>query len=44
MTDTDTQSFLAKHPKLMGALFAMVLLLASTGNAAAAMASSISGP
>jgi hypothetical protein len=35
MTDTDIRSFLAEHPKLMGALFTTVLLLSSTGNAIA---------
>ena len=44
MTDSDMASFLAEHPRLMGVLFTLFVLLTQMGSAAAAGATTISGP
>ena len=41
---TDVKSFLASHPKLMGALFTMLVLLTQAGSVAAAGGSACAGP
>ncbi|MFB6075059.1 MAG: hypothetical protein ABEJ89_08610 [Haloarculaceae archaeon] len=41
---SDTQSFIASHPKLLGALFMMLVLLTQAGSVAANNGASIAGP
>lgn len=43
-TETTVQSVLAEHPRLIGALFMLALLLTQMGDAAAAGCSTIAGP
>ncbi|MFC7096259.1 DUF7503 family protein [Halobaculum marinum] len=45
MSDNDTtmSTWLAEHPRMMGALFTLVLLLSSAGNAMA-VSSATAGP
>lgn len=43
-TESTSQGFLMDHPRMIGALFMLVLLLTQAGNAAAANSSSIAGP
>jgi hypothetical protein len=43
-TENTIQQFLVEHPRMIGALFMLVLVLAQAGDAAAANASSIAGP
>ncbi|WP_435153058.1 DUF7503 family protein [Haladaptatus sp. DFWS20] len=38
------QSYLAENPKMMGVVFAVLLLLAEAGNTAAAHAGTVGGP
>ena len=40
MSDTTATTFLQNHPKMIGALFTMMLLLGSSGTAAACTTSS----
>lgn len=40
-TNTSVRSFLVDHPRMMGALFAMVLLVSQTGTVAAGNGGSI---
>jgi len=42
--DSSMAGYVAENPKLMGALFTLVLLLSQAGNAAAAVAVATSGP
>jgi hypothetical protein len=42
MSDSDVKAFLREHPKLLGALFGMTVLLSQTG-AVAANGQTISG-
>lgn len=42
--ESDLKAYLAEHPRLIGALFMMMLLLSQAGNAAGAAASVTSGP
>lgn len=42
-SDSTTKSFLAEHPRMIGVLFMLVLVLTQAGNAAAG-SSSIAGP
>jgi len=44
MSDSTMKSFLAEHPRLMGALFMLTVLLTQVGSAAAANGHTISGP
>lgn len=44
MTESKMGSFLREHPRLMGALFMITLLLTQIGTAAAGMGTTISGP
>jgi hypothetical protein len=50
MTDTNTphvsrlSDWLADHPRMLGALFMLVLLLTQAGGAAAAASSATNGP
>ena len=44
MTDSDMASFLAEHPRLMGVLFTLFVLLTQVGSVAAGGAHTISGP
>ena len=44
MTDSDMASFLAEHPRLMGVLFTLFVLLTQMGSAAAGVGHTISGP
>lgn len=43
-TDSEIKSYLAENPRMIGALFTMLLLLMQAGNAAAGWGSSIGGP
>ena len=43
-TESITTDFLASHPKLLGALFMMLVLLTQAGAAAGAAASANAGP
>ena len=44
MTDSDMASFLAEHPRLMGVLFTLTVLLTQVGSVAAGNSHTISGP
>jgi hypothetical protein len=44
MSENTTTTFLAEHPKMIGVLFTLLLVLSSTGVASAGMGSSIAGP
>ena len=46
MTDTDSAmaEFLAEHPRLMGALFTMLVLLSQAGSAVAQNCGTVEGP
>ena len=44
MSDTKMAEFLKEHPKMMGVLFTLTVLLTKMGSAAAAGGSSVSGP
>ena len=45
MSDDDSlRTYLAENPKMMGALFTLVLLLSQAGNAAASVVTATSGP
>jgi hypothetical protein len=43
MSDSDVKEFLQNHPRLLGALFGMTVLLSQTGAAAAGNGHTISG-
>lgn len=43
-TDTDAAEWLSNHPRMLGVLFMITLLLAQAGSAAAAAGSTINGP
>lgn len=43
MADSKTKAFLREHPKLLGVLFGMTMLLSQTGAVAAGNGNSISG-
>ena len=43
-TESKTSEFVASHPKLLGALFMVLLLLTQAGGAAGAAMSSTAGP
>jgi hypothetical protein len=42
MSDTDVAEFLREHPRMMGVLFTMMLLLTQAGSVAAAGGTTIS--
>lgn len=44
MQDTDTQSLLEKHPKLLGILFGLALMSTQVGGAMGAINHTLSGP
>lgn len=44
MADTDLRSYLAEHPRMIGALFTVLLLLSQAGSAMAANGATYSGP
>ncbi|WP_324758617.1 DUF7503 family protein [Haloarcula sp. GH36] len=44
MSDTIMKEYLADHPRMIGALFTVLLLLSQAGNVAANNGASISGP
>jgi len=46
MSDTDSKfaTFLREHPKLLGALFGLTVLLSQSGSAIASGGTTISGP
>ncbi|MFC6724808.1 hypothetical protein ACFQE1_10590 [Halobium palmae] len=44
MADEDIKSYLAENPRMIGALFTMLLLLTQAGNASASIAASCAGP
>jgi hypothetical protein len=44
MADNDPRTYLAENPRMIGALFTMVLLLSQAGNAAAGIATVCGGP
>lgn len=46
MTDSDSTmaSYLKEHPRLMGVLFTLLVLMTQVGNVAAANGISLSGP
>lgn len=43
-TTSDVASYLKEHPRMMGALFTMLLLLSQAGTVAAGNAGAVSGP
>lgn len=43
-SETAIQEFLASHPRMIGVLFMVLLVLAQAGQAAAANSSAIAGP
>ena len=43
-SDTTMSTWLAEHPRMMGALFTLVLLLSSAGSALAGSEVSVAGP
>ncbi|UIO99044.1 hypothetical protein Hbl1158_10925 [Halobaculum sp. CBA1158] len=43
-SDTTMSAWLSEHPRMMGALFTLVLLLSSAGSAVAANVSATAGP
>ncbi|MFC6990518.1 hypothetical protein ACFQH3_01180 [Haladaptatus sp. GCM10025707] len=44
MSESSIKAYLAENPKMTGALFMLMLLLSSVGNAAAGVAGSVAGP
>ncbi|MFC7077441.1 DUF7503 family protein [Haloarcula halophila] len=44
MSDTTMKEYLADHPRMIGALFTILLLLSQAGNVAANNGATISGP
>lgn len=44
MSDSKFTQFLSDHPRMIGALFTMMVFLSTTGAAAASLSSSYSGP
>ncbi|GGL28657.1 hypothetical protein GCM10009037_10400 [Halarchaeum grantii] len=44
MSEKDITAYLTENPRMIGALFTLVLLLASAGNTAAVLAPSFNGP
>ena len=44
MADSDIASYLAEHPRMIGVLFTMMLLLTQAGNVAAGAGYTVSGP
>ena len=44
MSESQIASYLKDHPRMVGALFMMMLLLTQAGNAVAANHTTISGP
>jgi|GEM_PF-382903 len=44
MSETNMKAYLAENPRMIGALFAMLLLLATAGNASAAWGITVFGP
>jgi hypothetical protein len=44
MADNDIASFLAEHPRMIGVLFTMMLLLTQAGNVAAGGGHTLIGP
>lgn len=44
MSDTSMREFLSEHPRMIGVLFTITLLLSQAGNAVAANSGSLSGP
>ena len=44
MSDSKLSSYLKDHPRMIGALFMMLLLLTQAGNAAAGMGTTVAGP
>lgn len=44
MSDSKMAAFLKDHPKMIGAMFALMLFLSSAGSAAANNAAIIAGP
>lgn len=44
MSDTNVADYIAQNPRMAGILFTICLLLSQAGNAAAANATTISGP
>ncbi|MFC3477025.1 DUF7503 family protein [Halobacterium litoreum] len=44
MSDSKFTQFLSDHPRMIGALFTMLVFLSTTGAAAASNTSTISGP
>ncbi|WP_302928043.1 DUF7503 family protein [Natronocalculus amylovorans] len=44
MSESTMKSYLADHPRMIGAVFMMLLLLTQAGNAAAGPITIISGP
>jgi hypothetical protein len=44
MSESDLKSYLAEHPRMIGALFTMTLLLSQAGNAAAGAVGGTAGP
>ena len=43
-TDSEIASYLKDHPRMMGALFTLVLLLSQAGTVAAGNSTAVSGP
>lgn len=44
MSESTMKSYLADHPRMIGAVFMMLLLLTQAGNATASLATAITGP
>ena len=44
MADNDIASYLAEHPRMIGVLFTMMLLLTQAGNVAAGGGNTLIGP
>ncbi len=44
MADNDIAAFLAEHPRMIGVLFTMMMLLTQAGNVAAGSGFTVSGP
>ena len=44
MADNDIAAYLAEHPRMIGVLFTMMLLLTQAGNVAASNANTLTGP
>ncbi|WP_449272300.1 DUF7503 family protein [Halorussus salinisoli] len=44
MTDKTITAYLAENPRMMGALFTLLLIMTQAGNATAANMSTVSGP